>query len=737
MAGSGRKPTAKRPRASKSRADAGFTTVTLDPALATSLGALQSLPEFLGTVSALTRDERLVLVDQAQVMIDQTYVHLPLKRAMHAIDPVQRLRLLRQRIDNYEERAFHDEMISIFVHLRDLHTNYVLPEPFRNRVAFLPFEIEECFAPATAGEEPVPQYLITQVSGTATDPGFAPGAVVTHWNGTPIGRAIDLNAEREAGSNLDARHLGGLRAMTNRWLGMSLPPDEEWVVLRYLPAKGAASPRDARFEWQVFMPEPGPSGGGGAVPGADRAVAADPERLRLGIDAKAEMQRRVRKLLFAPAAVAVEQRMVALGAGAPAAARAFHALVLGADRASVAALTARARSGTPPRKVEVARSRRRNAELPKAGTGDEAATLAAGAMLEGVDLSTTSIMPDVIKEFGKISNAKGTFGYIRIVTFSIAGGDVRGFIEEIVRIMTLLPQDGLIIDVRGNGGGYIAAGEGLLQTMTPLTIEPERFHLINTPLVQKMCEQGGELETWRESVADAVQSATTFSKGFPLTTHEFCNSIGQIYQGPVVLIIDAGCYSTTDIFSAGFQDHSIGKIIGTSGHTGAGGANVWEHADLEQSLPSDVSPFRPLPQGASFRVAIRRSTRVGARSGDPVEDYGVVPDLPLYRMTRNDVLAHNQDLIAYACDVLAAMPRQHMRVTKQSRAGAEVKLTVRTAGIDRFDTLLGARPIQTLDVNDGEVTIALTAPAGNAGQAAIELRGFRSGALVASTRLTA
>ncbi len=37
------------------------------------------------------------------------------------------------------------------------------------------------------------------------------------------------------------------------------------------------------------------------------------------------------------------------------------------------------------------------------------------------------------------------------------------------------------------------------------------------------------------------------------------------------------CYSTTDIFAAGFQDNEIGKVLGVDESTGAGGANVWEY----------------------------------------------------------------------------------------------------------------------------------------------------------------
>ena len=114
--------------------------------------------------------------------------------------------------------------------------------------------------------------------------------------------------------------------------------DEEWVVVRYVPATGAGAPREARFDWQVFRPPPAPGGGGGSVPGADRLAAGDVHLLRVGIDAKAEMQRRVRKLLFAPDAVSAQHKMAELGSRGHSHAQAFHA------RLKAAAMTA----GAPP-----------------------------------------------------------------------------------------------------------------------------------------------------------------------------------------------------------------------------------------------------------------------------------------------------------------------------------------------------------------------------------------------------
>jgi hypothetical protein len=53
------------------------------------------LRTFLKTTGKLKLEDMRLIVDQALLLLEMFYVHLPLKRAMHAIDPVQRLRLLK------------------------------------------------------------------------------------------------------------------------------------------------------------------------------------------------------------------------------------------------------------------------------------------------------------------------------------------------------------------------------------------------------------------------------------------------------------------------------------------------------------------------------------------------------------------------------------------------------------------------------------------------------------------
>jgi hypothetical protein len=163
-------------------------------------------------------------------------------------------------------------------------------------------------------------------------------------------------------------------------------------------------------------------------------------------------------------------------------------------------------------------------------------------------MADVSTFPDKL-QFRRVSTPHGEFGYVRIRSFAVgcAGLDeVDAFVAEVVPIVRLLPRNGLIVDVRGNGAGTIMAGERLLQIFTPKTIEPERLHFFNTPLTLELSTRRG-LEAWRESIAQAVETGSPFSDGFPITPEEpeNCRRLGQQYHGPVVLLINGLCYSTS------------------------------------------------------------------------------------------------------------------------------------------------------------------------------------------------
>ncbi|MEZ4733758.1 MAG: S8 family serine peptidase [Caldilineaceae bacterium] len=535
----------------------------------------QPVHDQIEETESLTLQERTLLVDQALTLIDNFYVHLPLKRAMHAVDPLQRLKLLKYRQQKLSDRRFHNEMLSIFTSLRDLHTNYLLPKPYNRMGVYLPFLVEEFY---DNGQR---KYMASKMASGFTHPTFVPGVIITHWNGMPFVSAVALNAERNAGSNEEARQARGLEAMTVRPLIMALPPDEEWVDVRYEAQDGS---HEYRFTWQAL---PIATGMGQLFDGADTQVAS-----MMALDIQTEAARRMKKVLFAPAEIELERQTEAY-------------LAAGAD-----------------------------------------------APVSGPDLTQVSLLPDNF-EFRAIDTAHDKIGYIRIYSFAPPKPDaefVNRFVKEFMRILGLMPPTGLIIDVRGNGGGYITAGEKILQLLTSKRIEPERLHFVNTPLTLQLCKGTPWLGQWTSSVQLAVETGDIFSQGFGLEAVEEYNQIGQKYHGPVVLVTDALCYSTTDIFAAGFQDHEIGPILGVHANTGAGGANVWSHGLLRELLPNEPL-LRPLPKEANFRVAIRRTSRVGVHAGLPLEDLGVTPD-EIYHMTQRDLLQDNVDLIEKAASLL-------------------------------------------------------------------------------------
>lgn len=652
-----------------------------DPALASFIRGVSSdvkshfaetisLRTFRATASDLSKEERLRLIEQALVLIEQNYVHLPLKQAMHATDPVQGLKLLQHQVENdaveFNDLHFHRSMTEIFMSVRDLHTNYILPTPFSGMVAFVPFMIEEF------SEENERRYLVTNVSSGFSEPPFGQDVEVVSWNGIPIERAIEIQGNRFAGSNMEARRARGVATLTVRRLAIALPPDEDFVILGYIDADGEL--RELRTEWLVISAPVLP---GELLPPSPReadlrmaaAMAMDMEMLAV---------QHIQKLLYADDAVA--------------------------DEARVAKVSVR---------------------------GARESLIAEGA-------GFAEFVPTSVMEGQVVNTSAGRFGHIRIRSFAYEHDDLSGaeivqsFVDRFIELAEQLPQEGLIVDIRGNGGGFILAGERLLQLLTPRVIQPEPTQFINTALNLEICRRHSFLNEWVDSLNEAVVTGAQYSRGFPITSSEEANDIGQRYFGPVVLITDGLVYSTGDIFAAGFQDHGIGPIIGVHGNTGAGGANVWRHDLLTQLLPTTVesSPYAPLPNSAGMRVSIRRTMRVLENAGTPVEDLGVVPD-HRRELTRNDLLNGNEDLLNFAGEVLSELPVRQLSVKSIDRAAGSVAINIETLGLDGCDVFADGRAQGSVDISDGETQLTVSASA----PSFIELNGFAGDRVVAVRRL--
>ncbi len=636
------------------------------------LGTVRTMPQFRTHIEQgpLSDAQRRLVLDQAEILIEEIYVHLPLKRAMHAVDPLQALRLLRHRLAELTETEFHVQLQRIFLGLHDLHTNYILPSRFAG-FAFLGVFLERCVDNGRTA------YVVTKTFDHITgDPQLKAGVEVTHWNGTPIHLAVVANAAREAGSNKAAQLTQGLQNMTLRAINMSLPPDEDWVDITY---KVDGATHETRVPWRVF--ESGAEvTAPGTLPSLPTGVRAAAHHL-VGMDLRTELTRRAKRRLFAPASM-------------------------------------------------------KPGKLPKAARGAKGARAARdNARRAGVDAPLAAgpvptNRPDEIKA-RIVDTPSGTFGHLRIFTFHMQDQDVEGFVNEVARVLSVLPAEGLVLDVRGNGGGYVIAAEFLLQLLSPRRVVPEPFQFVSSPTTTSMATTITDYGGWKASLEEAVTTASAYSTAFPLYPAEVVNGVGQVYQGPVVLVTDAQCYSACDIFAAGFQDHEIGPVLGVEANTGAGGANVVTHEDLRTEWTG--GPLKQLPKGVQMRVALRRCLRVGTRSGQPVEDLGVVPD-SLHPLTKRDLLEENVDLMAAAGALLAARTPRLLRFVSAAAGAGKRKLTVTTGEVASIDVWVNGRPVATSATAAG--TTQVTVPAADG--AVIRVEGYdAAGVLVAASQQTA
>jgi Peptidase family S41 len=493
------------------------------------------------------------------------------------------------------------------------------------------------------GTVSAPTYIVTKV-GHGLSPTFRPGVVLEHWNGVPIDRAVRRYSEFEVGGRRDSQRAWATQSLTLRALQYSPPPDEEWVIVGYRSTTAAGTLTGPEREVKVPWQLIDPSEISGVLSGGPTGRV--PVRLRRtrAVDPAAAAVRQAKMLLFAPTALTGEQ--------APAPKRAV------------------ATSRRPP---------------------------------------TADVIPTELTETLKamtITAPGGPFGYLRIYAFDSLPDP---FITELLRLIPQFPDRGLIIDVRSNPGGYIWAAELALQLFTPRPIEPTRFSLLATPFTRDMAALPAlseDLGPWKASLNAAVRNGELYSQPVPITDVEACNSIGQQYGGPVLLIGDSTTYSAGDLFSAGFVDNNIGPFICVGDATGAGGANVWDYAELRSALSGSPLQPPPLPNGIGLSLSYRRATRSGPNEGVPIEDVGIAGSP--YALTRDDLLAGNPDLLAHCITLLKQQPLSAMSATVQRPSRT---ITVTSRGLSRIDALFDGHPGTSSSVS-ANATTTIAFPSG-------------------------
>jgi carboxyl-terminal processing protease len=202
--------------------------------------------------------------------------------------------------------------------------------------------------------------------------------------------------------------------------------------------------------------------------------------------------------------------------------------------------------------------------------------------------------------WAKTANAarlEGDWGYLRFSTFDL--GDAERTIRALDEALNaVLDAPGLIIDLRGNDAGHMDAAIALA----------ERFIAERQTLGYYNVRAPGQDEVL--PVTDELTGGIT-SKARLLA-----NPRPETYAGPVVILIDAGCFSACEVFSGGLQGLQRALVIGSeSSGGGSGPAGVFQ-----------------LPSGATISF----STSVAwLPDGQPIDGRGIAPNISVMERARD------------------------------------------------------------------------------------------------------
>ena len=275
-------------------------------------------------------------------------------------------------------------------------------------------------------------------------------------------------------------------------------------------------------------------------------------------------------------------------------------------------------------------------------------------------------MPDVYPRFGPVTTPSGTFGYIRLATFAPAQAATSTRRGQRVRPdpSYAAPQRPDPRRARQRRRLYQFRRASPADAHVRGRSRPSRFISSTTALTLRLARSRMPwLNEWAQPLATAHRHRGRLLSGLSAHPSRLVQRHRPGLPGPRRARSPTRfCYSTTDIFAAGFQDHQIGTILGCHDNTGAGGANVWDyHKELSSSRCSRTRSRRCRTAPACVSPC-HRSTRVGAPTGVPLEDLGARARQALPHHAHQSAEATNVDLIAAPPSCWKDRPTQALAV---------------------------------------------------------------------------
>ena len=180
------------------------------------------------------------------------------------------------------------------------------------------------------------------------------------------------------------------------------------------------------------------------------------------------------------------------------------------------------------------------------------------------------------------------WGYLRLSTF-IAGRSSSVSAAFDAALDSLLDAPGLVLDLRGNGGGY-------LQAMLDVA---GRF--LETPETLGYYQRRPHAEVIDFSAWDPADSILGLRVALTANPRE------RVYRGPLAILIDRSCFSACEGLAGALQQLGRAEVIGTPSGGGSG-----------------VAAFIELPGGAIISMSW---SVFWLPDGRLIEGRGIVPDV--------------------------------------------------------------------------------------------------------------
>ena len=214
------------------------------------------------TIPAYTKAQKQLVLDQAYLIMNETFVHRDLKLQNFGahIDPLPLLKNLETRLETISDKDFHSEMAEIFFKQNDLHTVYGNPKPYSCYRTLLPFSFKEVIN--QKGEKIIAvAYLseIAKVNELAGDLSIRIGDTVVSIDGVPVYEAAKKWIPRTGGANSAAQFRRSVSLLSFISQKNNFFPDQDFSEITLKSRNGQTysvkAPWIARGDEKCLAPE--------------------------------------------------------------------------------------------------------------------------------------------------------------------------------------------------------------------------------------------------------------------------------------------------------------------------------------------------------------------------------------------------------------------------------------------------------------------------------------------------